>query len=300
MSGSLGAHISKYPYIKIRLQYGQRCVIVVLHLNKGCDQHKKGDTMNKLALAPSYWASVSGGKDSLLMLQIILKNPDKYPLNGVVHAELEIDYPFISSVVDEMEKMVKPLGIPFLRIKPESTWEELYIKYGFPTRVARWCNSDYKLNAIGQLTKMGEMNGYNVIHYIGYCVDEVKRYEKRKSPNEIYPLVLEGIEERYILEWAKNQPCFNDFYKYFNRCGCMKCPMITNLELAYQLKYYPELYAETIQQMYETEKRRASELGRPFAVRQSNPKYNALYTDNVVRTKWLKKLEEMEKEYNDK
>lgn len=59
--------------------------------------------MANIALRPSYWACVSGGKDSLYMLKLILSNLDKYPLSGVVHFELEIDYPFITDVVDYME-----------------------------------------------------------------------------------------------------------------------------------------------------------------------------------------------------
>lgn len=50
---------------------------------------------NEIALRPSYWASVSGGKDSLYMLNLILHNLEKYPLTGVVHFELDIDYPFM-------------------------------------------------------------------------------------------------------------------------------------------------------------------------------------------------------------
>ena len=58
---------------------------------------------NELQLKPTYWASVSGGKDSLYMLNLILHNLDKYQLNGVVHFELEIDFPFIKNVIDYME-----------------------------------------------------------------------------------------------------------------------------------------------------------------------------------------------------
>lgn len=32
---------------------------------------------NEIALRPSYWASVSGGKDSLYMLNLILHNLDR-------------------------------------------------------------------------------------------------------------------------------------------------------------------------------------------------------------------------------
>lgn len=83
---------------------------------------------NEIALRPSYWASVSGGKDSLYMLNLILHNLDKYPLDGVVHFELEIDYPFIKNVIDYMESECKKHGIRFMRIKPRQTWDELYHK----------------------------------------------------------------------------------------------------------------------------------------------------------------------------
>lgn len=84
----------------------------------------------RIALRPSYWACVSGGKDSLYMLNLILHNLDKYPLDGVFHFELEIDYPFIHEVIDYMESECKRFGIPFLRIKPRKSWEELYERWG--------------------------------------------------------------------------------------------------------------------------------------------------------------------------
>ena len=46
--------------------------------------------------------------------------------------------------------------------------------------------------------------------------------------------------------------------------------------------------------MRETEQIREKELGRPFSVSSSNPKYNADYLDNIIRTKWLKILNDME------
>ncbi len=115
----------------------------------------------EIALKPSYWASVSGGKDSLYMLYLILHNLDKYPLDGVVHFELDIDYPFIHNIIDYVESECKRFGIRFVRIKPRKSWEELYYSvyvksktiYGFPTRKARWCTGLYKLDAKRQLEK---------------------------------------------------------------------------------------------------------------------------------------------------
>lgn len=253
---------------------------------------------NQIQLRPTYWASVSGGKDSLFMLSLILNKPDKYPLNGVVHFELEIDYPFVRDVVDYMETECKKRNIPFVRIKPRRSWYDLYGQYGFPTRKARWCNSKYKLDAKQQLQEYMKSVGYNVIHYIGYCADEYKRFDKRKNSNEIYPLVDFGINEKSILEWAKTQPIFNNYYLTNTRCGCMFCPISNRLNFAYLFKYYHSEYNKMLSMMIETEQRRERELGRPFSIISSNPKYNAVYLDNNIRYKWLAKLNQLESEVN--
>ena len=55
-------------------------------------------------LRPIHYACVSGGKDSLFMLNLILHNLDKYPLDMIVNFELEIDWPFTKNVVDYIER----------------------------------------------------------------------------------------------------------------------------------------------------------------------------------------------------
>lgn len=251
---------------------------------------------NQLQLRPSYWASVSGGKDSLYMLKLILSNPDKYPLDGVVHFELEIDYPFIKNVIDYMESECKRAGITFLRIKPRTSWYEFYDKYGFPTRKARWCNGIYKLDSALQLKQLLAKQGKQVISYIGFCADEKARFEKRKNGNitEIYPLADYNIKEQTILEWARSVELFNDYYKYNDRCGCMFCPLASRKEMAYLAKYYPSQYDVMIVLMRDTEQRLSKELGRPFAIMDSRGKYNADYIDNCIKTKWLPKLNAVE------
>lgn len=252
--------------------------------------------MNEIALRPSYWASVSGGKDSLYMLNLILHNLDEYPLDGVCHFELEIDYPFIHDVIDYMEDECKRFGIPFMRFKPRKSWQDLYDKYGFPTRIARWCNGKYKLDCAKQQEEWLNSLGYYTVAYIGYCADEEKRFSKRAllKGRERYPLFEEGVLESSILEWAKTQPIFNHFYETNKRCGCMYCPMSSYLNYAYLYKYYPDNFHYMIEKMRETEAMREKEIGRPFSVISSNPKYNADYLDNIIKTKWIKKLNDME------
>ena len=245
--------------------------------------------MNEITLKPSYWASVSGGKDSMYMLYLILNNPDKYPLDGVVHFELETDYPFIRNVIDKLEIELKPRGIKMLRIKPSTSWKELYNKYGYPTGKVRWCNGQYKLDARRQLEKMLKENNCYCMHYIGYCADEKNRFEKRKNGKitEIYPLADFEIYEETILQWAKNEPMFNDFYKYNKRCGCMGCPLSSRIELAYFRKYYPVLFYEYMTLAIKTENE------HNISVWQGNRKYNTKYVIKNVENKYLPKLNEV-------
>lgn len=241
-----------------------------------------------LQLKPKYYASVSGGKDSLFMLKLILENPTLYPLDGVIHFELEIDFPFIKDVIDYMETECNKHGIPFYRIKPEKTWFELYNKYGFPTRVARWCNSKYKLNAIKQFEKFLNNNGCYSIQYVGICADEVSRIKNKK--NIIYPLVDMGINESVILEWAKNVDLFGDYYRYNNRCGCMFCPMMSIKAMAYLAWKYPRQYREFLNMAANKEKDIENRTGKPFSVFSGNPKYNTAYREKIIAEKYLPKI----------
>ena len=75
--------------------------------------------------------------------------------------------------------------------------------------------------------------------------------------------------------------------------------MSSFLNFAYLYKYYPENFRYMLEKMRETEELREKELGGPFSVISSNPKYNADYLEHIVKTKWLKKLNEMEMTNND-
>ena len=189
--------------------------------------------MKDVAIPPIRYASVSGGKDSLLMLQLILANPEKYPLDCVVHFELEIDLPFVKKVVSRMEEMCSSLGIRFIRIKPEHSFLELYQKYGQPpNKIKRWCNSDYKLDCKRQLNRWIRDQRCRPTAYIGFCSDEAKRFRVNVggwNPNEYqdecYPLAEEGIEEKDVLEWAKTMDIFEGHYKTNTRQSCWLCPL---------------------------------------------------------------------------
>lgn len=245
-----------------------------------------------IRLRPVHYASVSGGKDSLYMLGVILTNLDKYPLDCVVHYELEIDWGWVKNVIDEMERRCKLAGIPFYRIKPRDSWYDLQKKYLFPSRVTRWCNSKYKMDAEKQMREWVKAQNCRPIAYIGLCADENKRFKYEigsawELGDKCYPLAEEGIEESTILEWAKTQDIFQGWYKHFNRQGCKFCPLTSFKEIAYMSKYEPDSFKEFSNYIREYE----DVLKRPMFKEPWN------VIEKRILTKWVSILEQEENQY---
>lgn len=239
-----------------------------------------------LTLRPIHYACVSGGKDSLFMLKVILSNPNKYPLDMVVHYQLEIDWEWAERTVDYMESECKKYGINFLRIKPRKSWHEIYKTRFMPTGKVRWCNKEYKMDAERQIRKWIKEQNCRPIAYIGFCADETRRFKYEigewKDQDICYPLAEEGINESEVLIWARTVPLFNDWYKYFKRQGCMMCPMLSRLELAYLCVYYPGKYVEYIGYVKEYE----DKFGKQWKT--------GLWADDLdklIRNKWVRILE---------
>lgn len=251
-----------------------------------------------IALRPIHYACVSGGKDSLYMLNLILNNLDKYPLDMVVHYDLEIDYPWTKEVIDFMESRLNEHGIVLTRIKPRHTYEELFNKWGLPNRLMRWCNSQYKCDCMKQLHKWIKEQNCRPVAYIGFCADETKRFEYEigniiEGQDVIYPLAEENIIESDILEWAKEQPIFNNFYRFCDRQGCMCCPMSSRKDMAYLYCFYPSVFDNWFNRVREWENNENYKSHTYFNRTQD--------VDNVLRNlqnKWIPKVHEICKEYN--
>lgn len=248
-----------------------------------------------ISLRPIHYACVSGGKDSLYMLGVILNNLNKYPLEMVVNFDIDIEWTWSKQSVNYIEQMCTKANINFWRIKPRKTWDQMYEKYRMPTRLCRWCNSMYKLDAEKQLIEWIRSQNCRPIAYIGFCADEKRRFKYQLGNWEkgifCYPLAEEGILESTVLEWARTVPLFNNWYKYFDRQGCMMCPMLTRKEVAYMYKYEREHFEKYFKCIEEWE----TEFNKPY--------YGTMYGKDVKRVvidKWVKILTEEEKEKADK
>lgn len=71
----------------------------------------------------------------------------------------------------------------------------------------------------------------------------------------------------------------------------MFCPLAGYKSFAYLYKYYPKEFDFMINKMRETEIIREKELGKPFSVISSNPKYNSIYLKKIVIEKYVNLLD---------
>ena len=182
-------------------------------------------------------ASCSCGKDSLAMLQIIKRNPEKYPLDEIVICDIKFSkelsgifkpmQDFIEGIIDRLRK---EFNVPVTRVSSDKTFEEWFytIKgkgankgsiYGFPYTLGAWCNDRLKMKPLdAYFRKKGKC-----IRYIGIAYDEPQRYEKLEE-NEVAPLYEEKVVEAEAMKICEETDYRSPIYDYFDRDGCWFCP----------------------------------------------------------------------------
>lgn len=172
-----------------------------------------------------YIASLSYGKDSLYMLEVIHKN--KLPLDRIVHAEImatkdiSADLPPMMEFKEKADRIIlNRYGIKVEHIKSKYTYEEYFYKkrsakakkeninkmYGFPIQNGNWCNSVLKMSVLNKLNKK------DTIQYVGIAADEPQRYHVLNN-KKISPLIDYNTTEKECFEWCKNNNLLSPIYK---------------------------------------------------------------------------------------
>lgn len=158
-----------------------------------------------------YIASISYGKDSLAMLDVIWLCG--YPLTKIITVDV-MATPEMSANFEEVEEFKKKAdkiiferyGIQVEHLKSNVSYEEEFYRkrgngkrtkpenvgkiYGFPMTMGAWCNRSLKMQAINKYKKP------NQFWYVGYALDEKKEERQEKIRNckdlRLYPLVREN------------------------------------------------------------------------------------------------------------
>lgn len=198
-----------------------------------------------------YIATISGGKDSTVMCDMLLKN--KYPVDYIVFTdtlhEFDVMYQYIKKV-NEYFQLRHKKEITFL--KPEKTLEDMVfgkigdrserregwlrglpMPIGFPC----WWRRESKNYPFEKWLKEKGIKEYFI--YIGFTTDEPNR--KMQGTEFLYPLIdIFRMSERDCQQYLIQQEMENPLYKHFTRTGCSFCPAQSDRSFYQIWKHYPK------------------------------------------------------------
>lgn len=196
-------------------------------------------------------ASISYGKDSLAMLEVIHRYD--LPLDRIIHVEImatpdiHADLPPMVEFKRKADEVIKKkYGLTVEHITAPKSYEEYFYSeyewksknaghiYGFPLQQGNWCNSRLK---VGPLRKA---QGKAVV-YIGIAVDEPKRFHNL-SETKRSPLVEFGWTEKMCRDWCIENGLLSPIYKSALRGGCWFCHNQGVNQLRLLRKEYPDLW----------------------------------------------------------
>ena len=200
-----------------------------------------------------YIASISYGKDSLAMLEVIKRNG--LPLDRIITVEvmatkdIPADLPPMMEFKAKADAIIlKRYGIAVEHLTAPKAYEDyFYYKcngkksinagkiYGFPLQKGNWCNSRLKVDVLDRIQK-------GAITYIGIAADEPSRFHTL-SETKRSPLVEYDWTEAMCREWCKANDLLSPIYTTSLRGGCWFCHNQGINQLRKLRKNYPELWA---------------------------------------------------------
>lgn len=183
----------------------------------------------------TYIATISGGKDSVTMCDLLLKN--NYPVDYIVFYDTFFEFPIMYEYLEKLKNYFKDrYKKEIIVTKPKTTFEEwcfgviddknaLYngAIRGIPMVWSEPCywRREAKVKPYEEFIKINNLQ--NVKVYVGFTLDEVAR--KNKDKNMIYPLIdTFNMREMDCIKYLQEQEMENPLYRFFTRTGCGFCP----------------------------------------------------------------------------
>lgn len=204
-----------------------------------------------------YIASISYGKDSLAMLEVIHRH--NLPLDRIVHVEImatntiHADLPPMVAFKEKADKIIyEKYGIRVEHISSPKSYEDYFYSvsngekslyagkiYGFPMQKGNWCTGRLKQSVLQKVQR-------NAIVYIGIAIDEPKRFHNL-TESKRSPLVEYGWTEKMCREWCEENGLLSPTYETSLRGGCWFCHNQSTAQLRLLRKQYPKMWAKLLE-----------------------------------------------------
>jgi 3'-phosphoadenosine 5'-phosphosulfate sulfotransferase (PAPS reductase)/FAD synthetase len=199
-----------------------------------------------------YIATISYGKDSVAMVDLLLRN--NYQVDYIIYNETFAEFSLMYEYKKKIDEYFKSrYNKEVITLKPLTTFEEWCFgvirdkksKFygairGVPS-IAEPCywRREAKVKPAEKWIKKNIKGKYKI--YLGYTLDEIDR--KQKDKNLLYPLIddfkMKEIDcKKYLIEREMENP----LYRYFNRTGCAFCPFQNERSFYQVYKYFKETW----------------------------------------------------------
>ncbi|WP_033916609.1 phosphoadenosine phosphosulfate reductase family protein [Campylobacter sputorum] len=205
----------------------------------------------------TYIASISGGKDSTAMTDLLLKH--NYPVDYIIFNDTLAEFPEMYKYIDKLDSYfqrkygkkitrLKPMkphydDVIFARVKKKTSKYYGMIK-GIFSPVMGFCEwrTLAKIRPTERYLKSLGIKDYKT--YIGYTTTETGRLN-REDKTKLYPLVdIFHFNEMDCATYLRKNEMENPLYRKFSRTGCAFCPAHGETGKFYVWKYYPKVWAE--------------------------------------------------------
>lgn len=231
------------------------------------DEHVRRsiDLIRGLETDQIYNLGFSGGKDSIVLLDIVKKSGVKFE---AVYSNTTID---------------PPGTIPFIRqnypevkiINPKESFLQLVAKKGFPSRQRRWCCELLKENyGIGKRNLEG-MRREESNNRANYEPEQCDSRKSMKGACHVLPLVF--WTEKQIWDYIrKNNLPYMRYYDSpynFTRHGCVGCPLATKAQMRLEFKTFPRYAMALIRAIKKFQEAKPN----TFWGKEFNNEYEAFY-----------------------
>lgn len=206
----------------------------------------------------TYIATLSGGKDSTVMVDLLLKN--NYPVDYIIFSDTLAEFDEMYQYIDKLKKHLKErYNKEVITLLPRRSLEESMLRKvgkkkskhfgkikGIHNPLVGFCEwrREAKIAPLKKWLRVNKITNYKL--YIGYTTDETHRKSKVEN-NHIYPLVdyfrmSENDCKQYLVEHDMENP----LYRHFNRTGCYFCPAQSEAGYFNIWKHYPKKWQKML------------------------------------------------------
>lgn len=187
------------------------------------------ERLKKYEPPEGYYVCFSGGKDSIVMYDLVKKSGVKF----------EVHYNLMTVEPPELLEFIKKFYPEVEMVKPPTTMFDLVVKHGIPpTRKFRYCTKELKITDVKNRVKVDGIRGEE-----SYKRSKQEIFEWYKVSENFHLHCIHDWTEKDIWEYIhQNNLSYCKLYdEGFTRIGCVLCPFQNKKKMSATLKDFLRL-----------------------------------------------------------